>query len=449
MVTRRQFLTLMGMGVAGATYAAPWNRWLKQQLPLSLLAQAPLLAQQGGGWGPLQPDPQGLLELPAGFRYRVFSQEGEMMSDGNRVPGAHDGMGAFADAEGNTVLIRNHELSPHSPSAVQAPADRLYDPLGQGGTTTLVVSGVKGGAGDRQLLRHYTSLAGTVRNCAGGTTPWGSWVSCEETTLTPDTNSATHADRVSRPHGYNFEVPAIATAPVEPQPLVSMGRFRHEAIAVDPRTGIVYQTEDQEDGLFYRFIPAQAGNLQAGVLEALRISAAPQAITRTQFPVGVPLRVDWVRIADVDPAADTVRQEGFSKGAAQFARGEGICYSDGVFYFTCTSGGNVPHGQVWRYAPGQTADDGGTLELFVQPDNARLLDYPDNLAIAPWGDLLVCEDGGGEQYVVGITPAGALYPFARNALNQSEFAGICSSPDGQTLFLNLYRPGMTFAIWRG
>ncbi len=432
-LSRRQFITLMSLGAAGAAFSLPFKRLH----PAAWLSQV----QASATYGPLRRDPDGLLDLPVGFRYRVFSREGDRMSDGSRVPGRHDGMGAFADAAGNTVLVRNHELAPRHAEGIQAPPDRQYDPLGKGGTTTLIVSP------DRQLLRHYVSLAGTVQNCAGGTTPWGSWVSSEETTLTPAENSSLHPDRVSKRHGYNFEVPATAAAPVVPKPLIAMGRFRHEAIAVDPRTGIVYQTEDREDGLFYRFIPATPGRLEAGRLEALRIPAAPQAITRAQFPQGIAIAVDWVPIEDVDPPEDTVRLEGFRKGAAQFSRGEGICYSDGMIYFTCTNGGNVPHGQVWRYVPGHTPEAGGTLELFVQPDDPNILDYPDNLVMAPWGDLLVCEDGGGEQYIVGIKPNGTCYPFARNALNMAEFAGVCFSPDGRTLFVNLYQPGMTFAIW--
>ena len=432
-LSRRQFFTLAGTSVVTTVMATHLRALYAQDAQHLLLSPV--------GYGPLQPDPNGLLDLPAGFRYRVFSREGEMMSDGQRVPGAHDGMAAFAGDAGQVVLTRNHELSPGDASRVMAPTEQRYDPQGQGGTTTLVLTP------DRQLVSHYGSLAGTCRNCAGGPTPWGTWISCEEDTSTPATHPSGSRQPVTVAHGYNFEVPVTATAPVVPEPLRAMGRFRHEAIAVDPRTGIVYQTEDQGDGLFYRFIPHQPGRLsQGGRLEALRIQQRPGAITRINFPVGVPLAVDWVPLEDIDPAADTLRLEGFSKGAAQFSRGEGICYNRGQIFFTCTNGGNAPHGQIWRYLPSATAA-GGTLELFVQPDNPRLLDLPDNLVMGPMGDLLVCEDGAGEQFIVGVTAAGQLYRLARNALNGAEFAGICVSPDGQTLFVNLYSPGMTFAIW--
>jgi uncharacterized protein len=227
--------------------------------------------------------------------------------------------------------------------------------------------------------------------------------------------------------------------------LVAMGRFTHEAAAVDPQSGIVYLTEDQGDSLFYRFIPTQAGNLAAGgQLQALRIIDQPQAITRTGFTVGVSLAVDWVTIVDVDPVEDTVRVEGFSKGAAQFARGEGMTFDpvSGAVFFCCTSGGNNGEGQIWRYQP--TAS---TLELFCQPDDALQLQSPDNVTVSPYGGLFVCEDGDGSDNLIYITPAGEPVLFARNVFNDSEFAGATFSPDSQTLFVNIQVPGYTLAIW--
>lgn len=399
------------------------------------------------GYGALRPDPNGLLDLPRGFQYRAFSRTGDMMSDGSLVPGDHDGMAAFAGPRDTTILIRNHELSPDEVTKpkVKAPVDKQYDTLSRGGTTTLIVGS------DRKLIKDYASLAGTYRNCAGGRTPWGSWISCEETTATP----ANAPGSVLKMHGYNFEVPISAKSPVDPIPLVAMGRFNHEAVAVDPKTGIVYETEDQRDGLFYRFIPNQPGKLSAGgVLEALKIKGRPQAKTFADFPVGKPMQVEWVRIEDPNPATDTVREEGFAKGAAQFTRGEGIWYGKGEFYFCCTNGGSVDPatgstnglGQVWRYVPGRT-NAGGTIELFVEPNNKSVLDSPDNIVVSPFGDLFICEDGDGEQFVVGVTPKGKLYHFARNAINDREFAGVCFSPDGRTMFVNIQDPGITFAIW--
>lgn len=439
MVSRREFVSLVGASAAGTILVSPLKALYARE------AQGQSIRSRG--YGALRPDPNGLLDLPRGFQYRAFSRTGDMMSDGSLVPGDHDGMAAFAGPRDTTILIRNHELSPDEVTKpkVEAPVDKQYDTLSRGGTTTLIVGS------DRKLIKDYASLAGTYRNCAGGRTPWGSWISCEETTATP----ATAPGSVLKMHGYNFEVPISAKSPVDAIPLVAMGRFNHEAVAVDPKTGIVYETEDQRDGLFYRFIPNQPGKLSAGgVLEALKIKDRPQAKTFADFPVGKPMQVEWVRIENPNPATDTVREEGFAKGAAQFTRGEGIWYGKGEFYFCCTNGGSVDPttgstnglGQVWRYVPGRT-NKGGTIELFVEPNNKSVLDSPDNIVVSPFGDLFICEDGDGEQFVVGVTPKGKLYHFARNAINDREFAGVCFSPDGRTMFVNIQDPGITFAIW--
>jgi hypothetical protein len=427
--SRRKFLTLAGASTVGTVLLSP----------LQLLAESKLRGRAiaSKGYGTLKIDRAGLLDLPAGFRYRAFSRTGDLMSDGHPVPADHDGMAAFPGPRNTTILIRNHELSPDESPAIIAPKSKQYDPLCKGGTTTLIVDR------HRRLVKHYASLAGTCRNCAGGPTPWGSWISCEEDISTPATNQEGNPKNVSKKHGYNFEVSSKAKGLVEPIPLVAMGRFYHEAIAVDPTTGIIYQTEDRGDGLFYRFIPKQRGKLQAGgVLEALKIKEIPQAITKANFPIRQPMAVEWVPIEDVDPDTDTIRVEGFSKGAAQFSRGEGLCYGKGEVYFCCTDGGATRAGQIWRYLPKQN-----TIELFLEPGDRALMENPDNVVVAPWGDLFFCEDGGGEQFVVGVKPNGQTYHLARNAINDKELAGVCFSPDGRTMFVNIQKPGITFAIW--
>ncbi|NJM67446.1 MAG: DUF839 domain-containing protein [Acaryochloris sp. RU_4_1] len=426
-VSRRQFLSLAGTSFTGTVLSAPlFHLWARVAQGLPIHTE---------GYGPLIRDPKGLLDLPRGFQYRAFSRTGEPMSDGFPVPAKHDGMAAFSGLQNKTILIRNHELSPDETPAVQG--KNPYDPQCTGGTTTLVLNS------DRQLIKHYASLTGTYRNCAGGATPWGSWISCEENISTPELDPM-----VSKRHGYNFEVPILASGSVSPQPLVAMGRFMHEAVAVDANSHIVYQTEDREDGLFYRFIPHRPQELKAGgILEALKIKGQPQAITRQGIPIGKLLPVEWVRIEDPDPNTDTVRQEGFAKGAAQFSRGEGICLGQQEVLFSCTSGGTARLGQVWRYIPGRSPTEGGTLTLWVEPNDPGILDYPDNLTLAPFGDLFLCEDGRGEQFIRAINPQGQLYSFARNALNNYELAGICFAQNPFTLFVNMQTPGITFAIW--
>ena len=431
-LSRRNFLALSGTGLAATLAFDPIRKLIGRG---HILADASTPALRNG-YGALQPDPNGILDLPAGFQYRVISRTGETMTDGYRVPGAPDGMAAFQSPDGNVFVVRNHELSPWQRPAVSGSSS--YDAKCNGGTTTFVLDR------DRQLVRQHSSLVGTYRNCSGGPTPWNTYITCEETVATPDD------EPILKRHGYNFEVAAFGDRPAEPTPLKAMGRFNHEAIAVDPKTGIIYQTEDRNDGLFYRFIPNVPGELsQGGKLEALMIKGQPQAKTKQGFKVGQTLDVEWVSIDNPDPAKDTVRSEGFSQGAAQFSRGEGMTYADNSIYFTCTNGGSNQTGQIWCYHPNRDDIRSGQLSLFVEPNDNRTLDYPDNLTLAPFGEFFVCEDGAGEQYLRAIDREGHISNFARNALNNSEFAGVCFSTNPLTLFVNIQTPGITLAVWGG
>jgi len=415
--------------------------------------------------------PDRYLDLPEGFSCHAFSPVGEEMDDGLLVPGKHDGMAAFAGSRGRVILMRNHEL--HARDVAQGAFgklntrlrhvahEKLYD-AGRGilpclGAVTTVVYDPRTGKVDRQGL----SLAGTLYNCSGGPTPWGTWISCEE--------SVQRAGLIfARDHGYNFEVPVSATPQLtKAMPLRAMGRFNHEGIAVDPHSGVVYQTEDREDGLFYRFIPARKGQLVAGGrLQALRVLAQRGADTRNwqgtqaaRIPLGEVMPVAWVELDDIDAPEDDLRGRGFELGgAAQFARGEGIWCDGEAVYFACTSGGAQQKGQIWRYVPSPDEGTGrergrpATLELYAEPEDSNLLENCDNLTVAPWGDLIVCEDGINcedgvkEEYLIGITPKGQFYRFARNAYNPSELAGATFSPDGSILFVNIQDPGLTLAI---
>ena len=406
----------------------------------------------GAGHGPLVRDEKKVVELPAGFDYQVISRAGERMNDGFFVPAAHDGMAAFPGPNGTTVLVRNHELDlnmlaegPFGPGAElrsRLDSSLIYDQApGPGGTTTLVYDTRR-----KTLERQSLSLTGTIRNCAGGPTPWGSWISCEETVQLADA-------RHKQNHGYNFEVPAMADGVVTPTPLKAMGRFYHEAIAVDAQTGIVYQTEDRDDSLLYRFIPERRGDLASGgQLQALAIRDLPSADMRNwmaqSIPVGRTFEADWIDLDDVQSPKDDLRVRGFAAGAARFARGEGMWAGQGVIYFACTSGGSSKAGQIWKYVPDA---NGGKLQLFIEPNDTSVLEMADNITVAPWGDLIICEDGPNGNHVLGVTPQGRLYQLARNVMNTSEFAGAVFSPDGSTLFVNIQTPGLTLAItgpWR-
>jgi secreted PhoX family phosphatase len=485
-IDRRQFLK------RGAAAGAAWLVPGAFDLALARIAHGAVA--RAPGFGPLMPDPEGLLDLPAGFAYRALSASSlggtdprfaATLDDGTPVPPLHDGMAAFAGPDGVMILVRNHELNPGHTPEVDPGRTRRYDPLGTGGTTTLWVDA------ERKVVRAFASLSGTFRNCAGGATPWGTWLTCEECTYMPgDVDGENHDRRpdVERPHGYVFEVDARATGLVPPVPIRGMGRFYHEAVAVDPATGTVYLTEDRDDGLIYRFTPdvvtrgrrkpgsLRPGDLAAGgVLEALRVTS--HRALRTQnwgksqpVRVGERFEIDWVRIEDPEPAMDqkvvrqaplparwtgdprgrrhvetargSTRGQGFALGAAQFARAEGMAYHDRAIYTCCTNGGREKLGQVWRIDLVR-----GELSLVIEADTREQMEGPDNLSPAPFGDLVICEDGRDADRVLGLTPEGRLYEIARNALGHGELAGACFSPDASTLFVNMQEPGITFAIW--
>ncbi len=420
----------------------------------------------GRGYGDLLPDPEGILNLPRGFSYKIISRSGQPMKDGFLVPGNPDGMGTFAGKNGRVIIVRNHELSADSfdkgpfgegNKLFAKVAKRAFYDQGKGtlpslgGTTTLVYNPATG-----EVENEFLSLGGTLRNCAGGITPWGSWLTCEETTL----NAGDLEGQLEQDHGYVFEVPASEVVKlVEAKPIKEMGRFNHEAVAVDPKTSIVYLTEDRGDGLFYRFIPTVPGKLnKGGKLQALAIKGQKSRDTRNwkdltgpKFPINEGLEVEWVDLDKIDAPKDDLRHRGFESGAAVFARGEGIWFGEGELYFACTNGGEISAGQIFKYIPGgkegkkDDAGSPGKLELFAEPNDREILKSCDNLAIAPWGDLLLCEDDK-HPFVVGISPEGEYYKLAENVGFPSEFAGGVFSPDGSTYFVNIQGAGLTLAI---
>jgi len=450
-ISRRRFLgsaAAISLGFNGLACAQP--------------TRGPASPEPRIGFGPPVDDPDGIIALPRGFSYKIISRRGDRMSDGFFVPSRHDGMATFPGPNGLTLLVRNHEVSPNADPEESAfgadlallervDSSLFYDPGTGGsppfgGTTTLLFD-----TATQSLVSHHLSLTGTLVNCSGGPTPWGSWISCEE--ITDRAGGALALD-----HGYNFEVPArLDGLPTAAVPLKEMGRFKHEAIAVQPSTGIVYETEDLSDGLLYRFLPNSPGELAlGGRLQALAVRGHPGLDTRNfierQILPGVTMDVDWIDLDHPESPDDDLRFRGLMAGAARFARGEGIWYGDDEVFFACTNGGPARKGQIWRYRPSPSEgmpgerDQPGTLELFIEPNNGRLIENADNLTIAPWGDLVVCEDGTGDDYLVGVTPAGETYRLARNLNGRGEFAGACFSPDGTTMFVNMQLEGWTLAI---
>ena len=457
----------------------------------ALLASRPSLAALVGdppeADGPgLRPDPKGVIDLPEGFTYSVVSRRGGTMSDGLLVPGQPDGMACFPGEDGLAVIVCNHELSAAwreggpfgaaNERIGKIDARKVFD-VGRGGRasiggTTTILYDVK----EQRTVRQFLSLAGTNLNCAGGLTPWGSWLSCEE-----DESRAGDDTGAAQDHGWVFEVPASARGPVEPLPIRAMGRFRHEAVCVDPGTGIVYLTEDKVDGILYRFIPEHKGRLHAGGrLQALVLRDAPGVHTGNQgksahptppadaeqrysIARGTRLPVKWIDLDEIHSPKDDLRLRGTAAGAAVFARNEGMWWGGGRAYFTATLGGRESKGQLWRYEPSPHEGAGGAgeetspghLELFLEPDDSRVMLNPDNITVTPWGDLIVCEDSftpatpgtpAPGNRLLRVTPAGEVSTLARNAASGSEFAGACFSPDGSTLFVNIQGDGLTLAV---
>ena len=386
------------------------------------------------GYGPLvlKTDGQNALMLPEEFDFITLDRQGTPMSDGNPTPGIFDGMGAFRGRGGRTILIRNHE-NRERPGETPVVVPDPYDPTTIGGCTKVVVR--RKGRGRPTKEESFAIIGGTSTNCAGGVTPWESWITCEEV-----------VKRGERKHGYNFEVDAGADEPVEAQPIRAAGRFAHEAtVFLD---GILYQTEDrstsQGGALFYRYVPddrvRRAGELaeSEGVLEALKLKDEFRADMDVSRVVGRRYDVEWVRIDAPDHDDDTdstpiaTRFQGQEKGAAVFDREEGAWVGDRRVYFDCTSGGKAGFGQVWEYDPKRE-----TITLIFESPGPEVLDFPDNVVIVPkTGDIFLQEDSQGDQYVRGVTRDGRIYDFAMAVNNTTEFCGGCFDPDGDILYLN-------------
>lgn len=444
-----------------------------------------------GPYGPLRPVADlatglPLLMLPEGFEYRSYSWTGDPMANGEPTPDIHDGMGVVAakrrGSEWEITLVRNHERGTGRPIAAAARYDAGLMPGSEygpaGGTTTLVFRG-------RRWISAVPSLSGTIFNCAGGVTPWGTWLSCEETLIDLSRSGG-------RRHGYVFEVrrdPAETTG----RPIVDMGRMQHEAVAIDPATRIAYLTEDYDIARcsgFYRFIPddrsGTAGSYEAGGrLEAARVAGRARADLRAPA-VGDLHQIEWVRIEDpdADPGLaplDTPTEvsgpfrQGWSNGALRMSRGEGIVHHAGRIFIVDTEAGSDAFGRaghgdgaVWEFDPQQS-----TLRALFVAGSQQVGDNIDNIAISPRGGIVLCEDGdsmvdvyGSGTRLLGLTSGGDSYTLAKsNALlshaqiaaagkrvapgdyRSLELAGVCFDPAGEVLFVNIQYPGITCAIW--
>ena len=453
-LSRRGFLAAAGVVLVGAGQVL-------LTAPNAAAAPVPL------GYGPLRDDPAGKLALPEGFSYRVVTEAGRTtLESGEPTPGFHDGTGAFPTRGGGTVLVNNHEI--REPAAdVEHPVPHVdglvYDSGAAGGCTVVETDA----AGER--LREFVGIAGTSTNCAGGITPWRTWLTCEETELRAGEKGA------QRDHGYVFEVdPYTRAANREPAPIPALGRFSHEAAAVDPRTGDIYLTEDAErpNGLLYRWAAPSGFRPGRGALRALRPADGVLAAMRCTDGAGRPVddlsrateigtryAVEWVPVDDREARDRSTRRQLRNGDVTRARKLEGAWWGDGGAYVVSSfarSESPVPHdGQVWFLDPASatltlrvafgrrekgSGDDGGSEDRF---------DGPDNISVSPWGGLVIAEDGQGSQHLIGATAAGETYPIARR--DGGEFTAPVFSADGAVLFANVQVPGTMYAItgpWR-
>lgn len=354
-----------------------------------------------GPYGPLGAPNQFGLALPEGFSARLIAKGGAPLAGTTYdFPIFPDGAATYPLSNGGWILAVNSE----SPSPPMTP----IGPIGGGAQNGGGASGIRFGP-DGTVVDGYRILSGTNTNCAGGKTPWGTWMSCEET----DTGLVWECD----PAG---EKPGVARP--------AMGAFSHEAVCVDPEGKRLYLTEDVGDGGFYRFTPTNYPDCSSGVLDIAFVDAN-----------GV---VHWNRVPD--PAAKTTPTRK-QTGMTQFRRGEGIWFDSGIAYVATTS-----DNKIHAYDPLTE-----TIEVvYDQKVGDGPLNGVDNVTAAPSGDIYVCEDNGTNQIDMGIlTPEGEVARFltASGSLHeQSELTGVCFDPSGKRMYFGAQRslggPGALFEV---
>jgi len=376
--SRRSFIKGMGAGIAGIAVGS-------SVMGLSRIAAGQVSL---GRLGPLGAPDRNDVRLPAGFESRIVGRAGYRVRRSffdrldYRWHSFPDGGATFATDDGGWIYVSNSET-----------------PSFAGGGASALRFDANGGIRDA-----YRILGDTNQNCAGGPTPWGTWLSCEEV-----------------PFGRVFECDPTGRRRAVERP--ALGFFKHEAVAVDSATGALYLTEDEGDGRLYRFVPQSVDargvpRLDAGALQVARVENVTGA-------------VKWLDVPNPRPNPFQTPTRRQRPDSTAFNGGEGIWYHDGKVYFT-TKGDN----RVWcLLLESQTL----TLIYDAASSGNPILTGVDNVTVAPTGDILVAEDGGDMQLVV-IDGDGDLAPLLQVVdQNQSEITGPAFSPDGTRLYFSSQR----------
>lgn len=361
-----------------------------------------------GPYGPLGPPDSNGLRLPEGFKSRVVARGGQPVPETSYVWHIFsDGAATYRTEDGGWILVSNSEV----PAAPDLPGDIPLPGGSNGGASAIRFDA------DGRIKRAYRILGGTRTNCAGGATPWRTWLSCEEVD-----------------DGLVWECDPDGERRAKARP--ALGTFKHEAACVDPRTSYVYLSEDENGGGFYRFKPDKRGDLREGRLQIAKLD-------RDGF-------VDWKRVPD--PSAESTPTRGQVRGATEFARGEGLWFDDGFVYLATTS-----DSKIHRY-------NTETKRMNVIYDAAKIEDPPltdvDNITVSRSGDLFVCEDDGGDDpfdiAIITPKPNRRVARFLKVTGPQhgdpgteasSELAGVVFNPAGTRMYFASQRAFVTGVIY--